>query len=43
MPDFRSLNAKNLPEGHDPTGHGEKPLVKFELNKNILEISYIFP
>lgn len=43
MPDLKSLNANNLPEGHDLASHGEKPLVDFELNKNKLEISYIFP
>lgn len=43
MPDLKSLNAANLPEGHDLRTHGEKPLVDFKLDKNKLEISYIFP
>ena len=43
MPDLRSLNANNLPGNHDLNSHGEKPLVDFKINKNILEISYIFP
>jgi hypothetical protein len=43
MPELKSLNATNLPEGHDLATHGEKPLVNFVLDKNKLEISYIFP
>jgi len=43
MPKLESLNASNLPAGHNLETHGEKPLVEFKLDKNILEISYIFP
>ena len=43
MPKLKSLKASNLPAGHNLESHGEKPVVDFELNKNKLEISYIFP
>jgi len=43
MPQLKSLNATNLPAGHDLKTHGEKPLVEFKMDKNKLEISYIFP